>query len=223
MALIDRIEDVIKSEFNTLLGKSTQPETYDDTSAGIGTASAVQALIAQLKAEIVTTRGQAFDCEQAIVQWYEQAQYALTKGREDLARAALQERYVCQHRLTEMHSHIEKLSQTIDKLESDYAILQARKPSRYQSQTLKEECLRARLKLKQALSTPAMQNLTIHISEWERKLAQTESEASLSVGGQSDKALRELNKLIKNEKVAAMLQSLKSKVIPESANNRPSI
>ncbi|KZN58074.1 hypothetical protein N473_04865 [Pseudoalteromonas luteoviolacea CPMOR-1] len=223
MALIDRIEDLIKSEFNTLLGKSTQSDTYDGTSTGIEAASATQALIAQLKAEIVTTRGQAFDCEQTIVQWYEKAQYALTKGREDLARAALQERYGCQTRLTVMHSHIEKLSHTLYKLESDYAILQARQPSSSQSQTLKEECLRSRLKLKQALSTPVMQNLTMHISEWERKLAQTESQASLAVGSQSDKALRELNKLIKNEKVAAMLQSLKSKVTPEPANNRPSI
>ncbi|AOT09851.1 PspA/IM30 family protein [Pseudoalteromonas luteoviolacea] len=222
MALIDRIEDLIKSEFNTLLAQSSNSDVYNGSPSGIDTTtSAIQALIVHLKAEITSTRRQASDCEQAIVQWYEKAQYALERGREDLARLALQEKYRCQNRLTLLQSHIDELSHSLGKLERDNVRLQSRKHSGHH--TLKEECLNARLKLKQALNTPAAQNLATHLDEWERRLVKTELRANTVFDSKADKAMSELNRLLKNEKTVAMLQSLKSKLSSELSSNRPSI
>ncbi|KZN51255.1 PspA/IM30 family protein [Pseudoalteromonas luteoviolacea] len=220
MALINRIEDLIKSEFNTLLGDACSSERC---SPNINNASArIQALIIQLKTEASSARKQVVNYESAIANWYEKAQYALEKGREDLAKAALNEKYNCQNKLSSLRTHLENLSQALNKMEQEYIALQSVQQSDTQyeshSHSIKEECLSARLKLKKALHGPAMQDLASHISEWERKITSTESSHGHSFTSQAHKTIDELNRLIQHENVTSMMQSLKQKVAAVSSS-----
>ncbi|MCF6441093.1 PspA/IM30 family protein [Pseudoalteromonas luteoviolacea] len=220
MALINRIEDLIKSEFNTLLGDACSSERCSPNINN--TSERIQALIIQLKTEASLARKQVVNYEGAIAEWYEKAQYALEKGREDLAKAALNERYSCQNKLSSLKTHLENLSQALHKLEQDHRTLQSGQKRDVQGESrrhiIKEECLRARLKLKQVLHGPDMQGLASHISEWERKLTATELPTAPSFSSPTRKKIDELNRLIQHENVTSMLQSLKQKLVSASSS-----
>ncbi|MBQ4838145.1 PspA/IM30 family protein [Pseudoalteromonas luteoviolacea] len=221
MALIDRIEDLIKTEINTLLGKSAL--SVSSGSRMKTSVSRIQSLIAQLKVEESVVRRQIASYEKAINDWYEKAQFALEKGREDLAKAALREKLTCENKVQQVQQYAQQLSNSLSELENEYAVLHSHTESTQvkMNRSIREECLSARLKLKQALHSPVVRDLASHITNWENRLIKTEDNSSQGAqfeDGQTKKVKFEFNTLLRQEQVSSMLQALKDKATAAPTN-----
>ncbi|OCQ20310.1 hypothetical protein A7985_17975 [Pseudoalteromonas luteoviolacea] len=216
MALINRIEDFVKSEFNALLDKSECPSVDHQTS--YRELEAALASCRELAAKLICERKvlqRRIDCDtDAIQDWYEKAQYAVEKQRDDLARAALEEKHKCEQSIEQCHLDLNELSTALEKVESDISTLQQkiRSVTSQKDQPVREGALMARLKVKEILNNPSVQDLCTQFEMLERKLFRAESKSDcfeFGADSQRNKTQQAFNELLKNEKVESMLKSLK--------------
>ncbi|MDW7550436.1 PspA/IM30 family protein [Pseudoalteromonas sp. SCSIO 43201] len=191
MTIINRIEDLIKAEFNALLDKAEDPQKLTSQ------------LIRDLEEALADCRATAaeFICQQKIAQrqieqannasatWQSKAEHALEKGREDLARSALEQKQreiekaqEAQQKVDDLAPALEKLSADADKLQSKIQQLKAKEKGMLR----RLEAGQARLNIKQTLSSDEMRSATRKFDELERKVARIEAEVESYDLGQPD-------------------------------------
>ncbi|WP_419147245.1 PspA/IM30 family protein [Pseudoalteromonas 'SMAR'] len=216
MTLINRIEDLIKAEFNALLDKAEDPQKM-----------ATQ-LVRDLEEALSDCRGTAAEliCQQKVLQrqidqahqaatsWQSKAEHALEKGREDLARSALEQKQqalekatVAQQQIDELAPSLEKLSADADKLQSKIQQLRAKEKAMLR----REATGQARLNIKQTLNSDAVQTATRKFEQLEQKVARLESEVEAYDLGQPD-VWQRFEDEQKQQKVDDELAQLKQKV-----------
>lgn len=222
MALIERIENVIKAELNALLDKAEDPKklasvTLNDLQECLAECRATAAgLICEQKA-ILRHREQS---EKQIEQWQEKAEHALTKGRDDLAKAALFEKQKMAQAMESKASELVRIDEALAKLNEDAGTLQAKieQLKTLQSQLQRREnTASVRLKAKQVQSTEqahaAMEKFEFLVSKVERLESEVES---YDLGAQSTQA--QFAKLEQDEKMEQELAALKEKVSMKKAS-----
>ncbi|PCK30578.1 PspA/IM30 family protein [Pseudoalteromonas piscicida] len=191
MTIINRIEDLIKAELNALLDKAEDPQKM-----------ATQ-LVRDLEEALSDCRATAaeFICQQKVAQrqvdqanksaasWQSKAEHALEKGREDLARSALEQKQreiekaqAAQQKVDDVAPALEKLSADADKLQSKIQQLKAKEKAMLR----RLEAGNARLHIKQTLSSDEMQSATRKFDELERKVSRLEAEVESYDLGQPD-------------------------------------
>ncbi|WP_185843617.1 PspA/IM30 family protein [Pseudoalteromonas luteoviolacea] len=224
MALINRIEDFIKSEFNALLDKSECPNksrqcSYRELQDAL---DSCRALSARLICEKKTVERQIKHQTSQAQDWYDKAQYALEKEREDLAKAAIIEKHKCEQSLDHAQHQLSELSSAIEKLDSDIATLKEKihlNTRPYSTQPVKEQAVLARLKIKELLHNPVIQGVATQLELLERKLQKAESkvESFEATETQTNQTKSAFNELLKHEKVESTLKSLKEKLASASS------
>lgn len=224
MALINRIEDFIKSEFNALLDKSECPNKSRQCSyrALQDALDSCRALSAKLICEKKTLERQVKHHTNQAQDWYSKAQYALEKDREDLAKAAIVEKHKCEHSIDHLQHQLSELSAAIEKLDSDISNLKEKihlNTQPYSSQPVKEQAVLARLKIKALLNNPTIQGVATQLELLERKLLKAESNVDSyeTTETQTNHTKRAFNEMLKHEKVEATLKSLKEKLVSTSS------
>ncbi|KZN51119.1 PspA/IM30 family protein [Pseudoalteromonas luteoviolacea] len=222
MALINRIEDFIKSEFNALLDNSERPINTPQASyrALQEALTSSRELAAKLICEKKMLQRQIHINTDKMQDWYEKAQYAVEKERDDLARAALEEKHKCAHSIERSHTDLDEVCRALENVESDITTLKNKIRSLIGSdehQSIREDALSARLKIKEILNNPAVQSLYAQFETLERKLTKAESKDEYSADTQRRKTQHAFNELLKSENVELMLQSLKRKISSNSS------
>ena len=127
MSIFTRLSDIVNSNISALLDKAENPEKMirmviqemEETLVEVrsGTAKVI-ADKKTLKRRVDTLRKQAQD-------WEQKAELAVSKGREDLAKAALVERSAINASIDITEKDLAKLDETLDKLSSEIELLQA--------------------------------------------------------------------------------------------------
>lgn len=140
MGVFSRFTDIINSNINNLLDKAEDPEKMvrliiqemEDTLVEVRSSSA------KTLADKKELSRQAIRFSEEAVQWQQKAELALSKGREDLARAALIEKSKCaenaeslNNELVHVDDHIVKLQGEISQLQDKLADAKTRKKSHY--------------------------------------------------------------------------------------------
>ncbi|MXZ32015.1 MAG: phage shock protein PspA, partial [Gammaproteobacteria bacterium] len=119
MSIFSRLSDIINSNISALLDKAENPEKMirmviqemEDTLVEVRSSTArVMAEKKTLTRRLDQLRAQAED-------WVYKAELALSKDREDLARAALLEKATIQTRVETTEADLFKLDETLDKLD----------------------------------------------------------------------------------------------------------
>lgn len=213
MSIFSRFSDIINSNINALLDKAENPEKMvrliiqemEDTLVEVRSIAA--RTLAEKKE--LTRHFQQIEAEQ--LEWEQRAALAITKDREDLARAALIEKNHLETQKERLQIEVDKTSEQVERLTSEISQLQEKltdAKNRQQAILLRERVASSRLTVKKSLDN----NLTHALHKFDRfesKIEQIESQAD-SYDLKQPSLVDEFKALEENSKVEADLEALKA-------------
>jgi phage shock protein A len=216
MGVFSRFTDIINSNIINLLDKAED------------TAKMVSLIIQEMEDTLVEVRSssaktladkkelarQASRFEKDAEQWQEKAELALSKGREDLARAALMEKKKCVENSQSMRDELSHVDEHISKLQDEIAQLQdklADAKSRQKAIIMREKTASSRLKVKKNIDSERVNDALSRFDRYEQKIDDIEAQVeSYDLGSKS--LADEIADLASDEKVDDELTALKAKM-----------
>jgi phage shock protein A len=216
MGIFSRFTDIINSNINNILDKAEDPakmvrliiQEMEDTLVEVRSSSA------KTLADKKEISRQVLRFESEVQQWQEKAELALSKDREDLARAALIEKkkssdnaQALQQDLIQTDEHISKLQGEISQLQDKLADAK----SRQKAIILREKTVNSRLKVKKNIDSNKVNDALSRFDRYERKIDDIEGQVeSYDLGSKS--LADEISELEADDKVDDELASLKEKM-----------
>lgn len=216
MGIFSRFTDIVNSNINALLDKAEDPEKMvrliiqemEDTLVEVRSASAK--MIASKK-EIVA---QISKYERDAEDWGAKAELALSKDREDLARAALQERKKSAEAAVALGQELAIVEEQISKLQDEVGQLQeklADAKARQKTIIMRQKTASSRLEVKRTLDSSKVDNAMGRFEQYERKIDDLESQVEAYDLGK--KTLNdEFAELEAGDKIDEELAALKAKM-----------
>ncbi|WP_144391380.1 phage shock protein PspA [Pleionea sediminis] len=217
MSIFSRFADIINSNMNALLDKAEDPQKLirmiiqemEDTLVEVRTVSAKT--LADKK-ELLRKLNWL---ESEIQDWQEKAELAVSKEREDLAKAALNEKYKLERDLSELSSQLQKLDDSLGNLTQEINQLQDKlvdARARQQTIEMRFNTQQSRVKVNRKLYDSSSSNVVQRFEQFERKLDELEAEAESFRTVSSRNLKAEINDLESDQKVDDELKALKEKV-----------
>ena len=216
MGIFSRFTDIINSNINNLLDKAEDPakmvrliiQEMEDTLVEVRSSSA------KTLADKKELSRQVIRLEQEAEQWQEKAELALSKDREDLARAALMEKKKSSEsaqalvdELAHTDEHLSKLQDEISQLQDKLSDAKARQ----KAIVIREKSASSRLKVKENIHSTRVNDALNRFDYYERKVDDIEAAVeSYDLGGKS--LADEIAGLASDEKVDDELAQLKAKM-----------
>lgn len=216
MGIFSRFTDIVNSNINALLDKAEDPEKMvrliiqemEDTLVEVRSASAKT--LANKK-EIVS---QINKYEADANDWQMKAELALSKDRDDLARAALQERKKSAEAAETLTNELTVVEQQISKLQDEIGQLQdklADAKSRQKTIIMRQKTVSSRLEVKRTLDSTKVDSAMGRFEQYERKIDDLESQVDAYDLGK--KTLNdEFAELETGDKIDEELAALKARV-----------
>ena len=216
MGIFSRFTDIVNSNINALLDKAEDPEKMvrliiqemEDTLVKVRSASAKT--LANKK-EIVS---QINKYESDVAEWQGKAELALSKDREDLARAALQEKKKSAEAAESLSKELSVVDEQISKLQDEIGQLQdklADAKTRQKAIIMRQKTASSRLDVKRTLDSTKVDNAMGRFEQYERKIDDLESQVDAYDLGK--KTLNdEFAELESGDKIDEELAALKAKV-----------
>jgi phage shock protein A len=216
MGIFSRFTDIINANINNLLDKAEDPakmvrliiQEMEDTLVEVRSSSAKT--LADKKELSRQVSRFTYDAEQ----WQEKAELALSKDREDLARAALMAKKRSNEsaqallaELTHVDDHIDKLQGEVTQLQDKLADAKARQ----KAMVMREKSAVSRLKVTENIHSTRVNDALSRFEHYERKIDGIEAEVdSYTLGGKS--LADEIAELETDAKVDDELAQLKAKM-----------
>ncbi|MBD1577083.1 MULTISPECIES: phage shock protein PspA [Vibrio] len=215
MGIFSRFADIVNSNISALLDKAEDPEKMirliiqemEDTLVEVRTHSAKSlADDKEISRRILLLQDQAQD-------WQAKASLAITKQREDLARAALIEKQRIDDVLKGLSNEKALLAESIEKLSSEIAKLEAKiteTRARQQSIITRKQSAGHRRDIKKQLHTGKTEEAMSKFAQYERKIDELEAEADSYDLGEKGKNLdQEFAELQADDEIEKELEKLK--------------
>ena len=216
MGIFSRFTDIINANINTILDKAEDPEKMvrliiqemEETLVEVRTQSAK--LIADKKELGRRVKRLVREAED----WERKAEIALSKNREDLARAALKEKSTADETVESIGSDLEVVDINLEKLSGDIGQLQQKlsdAKTRQKALILRGRTARSRMGVKRQLHDVDIDTAINKFDLYERKIDDMEGEIEAYDLGQRNLA-DEIADLESNEKVDEELEKLKARL-----------
>ncbi|SDD21517.1 phage shock protein A (PspA) family protein [Sphingomonas sp. YR710] len=217
MGIFSRTRDIIAANVTDLLDRAEDP------------AKMIRMIIMEMEETLVEVRASAartiadqkemrrqitkLDTVQA--NWLEKAELALSKGREDLAKAALVEKQKAADLGNQLNDEIALLDETLKASEADIAKLQNKlreARARQNSIVTRLESAHNRAKMREMFAGPKIDDAFSRFDLLERRVDYAEGRAEAAGMGAAPKSLEEeIAELRSNDKVEAELAALKAR------------
>ncbi len=216
MSIFSRFTDIINANINAILDKAEDPEKMvrliiqemEETLVEVRTQSAK--LIADKKE--LGRRVQRLNREAG--EWERKAEVAISKDREDLARAALKEKANADEAAEAIRNDLEMVEGNLEKLSADIAQLQQKlsdAKTRQKALILRGKTAQSRMGVKRQLHTVDIEEAMSRFDRYERKIDDLEGEIEAYDLGQRTLA-DEIAELESDEKVDEELERLKARL-----------
>jgi phage shock protein A len=221
MGIFSRTRDIVAANFTDLLDKAEDPAKMirmiimemEETLVE------VRASAARTIADQKEMRRQISKLERIQEGWTEKAELALSKNREDLAKAALVEKRKAGDMADQLRVEIQVLDDGLRASEEDIAKLQARlrdARTRQNAITSRIENAQNRSRLREMYAGPKTQEAFSRFDVLERRADMAEGHAdALSLGAPAKTLEEEIAELRNEEAVDAELEALKAKLNPD--------
>jgi phage shock protein A len=218
MGIFSRTRDIVAANFTDLLDKAEDPAKMirmiimemEETLVE------VRASAARTIADQKEMRRQISKLEKIQEGWTEKAELALSKGREDLAKAALVEKRKAGDMADQLRVEIQVLDDGLRASEEDIAKLQARlRDARTRQNAIMSriESAQNRSRLREMYAGPKTQEAFSRFDVLERRADMAEGQAdALSLGAPAKTLEEEIAELRNEEAVDAELEALKAKL-----------
>ena len=224
MSIFSRLSDIINSNISSLLDKAENPEKMirmviqemEETLVEVrsGTAKVI--------AEKKTLTRRVEKLKKQAADWEAKAELALSKGREDLAKAALLEKSNINASVDITQKDLVKLDETLDKLSVEIEQLQAKlndARARQKTIVMRTKATKSRVDVNRHLQSYTIDNAMDKFEYYEKKIDQME--------GQMDSAhieqrglQSEFDELEKEESIDKELEELKSKLGKDQSDDQ---
>lgn len=216
MGIFNRTRDIIAANFTDMLDRADDP------------AKMIRMIIMEMEETLVEVRASAartiadqkemhrhtVKLDRLQAEWAEKAQLALSKDREDLARAALVEKNKASDMALQLKEEIAVLDDALRAYEQDIQKLQSRLREARSRQTAiaaRLESAENRVKLRTLMSTERVDEALSRFDQLERRVDYAEGRAdALSIAGEGKRSLAdEIAALEGSDKVDEELEALK--------------
>lgn len=218
MGIFSRTRDIIAANVTDLLDKAEDP------------AKMIRMIIMEMEETLIEVRASAArtiadqkelrrhiaKLETLQDSWKEKAELALSKDREDLAKAALVERQKAADMAETLHAEIATLDDALKSNEEDISKLQAKlREARARQNTImtRLEAATNRIRVREAYAGSKVEEAFSRFDMLERRVDLAEGRAdALDLGTQPKTLEEEIAELRTSEKIDAELQALKASV-----------
>jgi phage shock protein A len=216
MSIFSRTRDIIAANMTDLLAKSEDP------------AKTIRVMIMEMEETLVEVRaaaarniadkkellGQMTRLEALKDNWTEKAELALSKGREDLARAALGEKRKVGEMTDALSDEVSAIQETLRASEGDIARLQARLREARSRQCMvatRLETAQNKMKMRQAYAGERAEEAFANFDILERRADYAEGQADALLLAMPPKSLEEQIADLRNaEMIDAELEAMKA-------------
>ncbi len=216
MGIFSRFSDIVNSNINALLDKAEDPEKMvrliiqemEDTLVEVRSSSA-KTIAEKKELQRVVNR-----LQEEVTDWQAKAELALSKERDDLARAALIERQKAAEQAGSVAADIANLDEHIGKLQDEVGQLQeklADAKARQKSMLMRQKTVASRLEVKKTLDSNRINDAMYKFERYEQKIDTLEAQVEAYDLGK--KTLKdEFAELAAQDKIDNELAALKAKV-----------
>jgi phage shock protein A len=216
MGIFSRFTDIVNSNINSLLDKAEDPEKMvrliiqemEDTLVEVRSNSA-KSIAVKKDVNRQIERNQA-----EINDWQNKAELALSKDREELARAALSAKHRATERNDVLQNELVLVEDQLNTLQQEVVALQDKLVDAKQRQKailLRKETVSSRLKVQQRLDDYRGSDATDKFDRYERKIDDMESKVEAYT--QTERSLAdEFAELENDDNIDSELAALKAKI-----------
>lgn len=216
MGVFSRMSDIVNSNINAMLDKAEDPEKMvsmiiremNETLVEVRTTAAKA--IADKKRLTRENRQRLEEVEH----WQNQAEIAIRKDRDDLARAALTERKKAEHEVEIVSEELKAVESMLEKLNLDIQTLDEKlgeAKARKEAILLRGQAAQARLGVRKQLSHRNIDDAMERFELYERQMDDLEGKVeSFDVGKKS--LSEEIDNLVVDEEIESDLEELKRSV-----------
>ncbi|ENM3919560.1 phage shock protein PspA [Vibrio cholerae] len=218
MGIFSRFADIVNSNISALLDKAEDPEKMirliiqemEDTLVEVRTNSA------KAMADKKELARKVESIEQQLEDWQNKATLALTKQREDLARAALIEKQKLQHLLKGLHTEQTLVEETIEKLTGEIGKLETKiteTRAKQQALAIRSQAASHRRDVQRHLHAGRSEEAMAKFEQFSRKVDELEAEADLyAQSGQARSLEQEFAELQAQDEIEKELNKLKAQM-----------
>ncbi len=217
MGIFSRTRDIIAANMTDLLDRAEDP------------AKMIRMILLEMEETLVEVRASAArtiadqkemrrhiaKLEKLQADWTEKAELALSKGRDDLAKAALLERQKAADMAVQLGAEIEVLDDALRASEEDIAKLQTKlREARARQNTImtRLESAHNRIKLREAYSGARVEDAFSRFEVLERRVDLAEGRADAAGMGEPKTLEDQFAELRASDKVDAELEALKARM-----------
>ncbi|WP_438863925.1 phage shock protein PspA [Neptunicella sp.] len=228
MGIFSRFTDIVNSNINSLLDKAEDPEKM------------VRLIIQEMEDTLVEVRSvsaktiankkdiarQVSKLEESEADWQAKAELAISKDREDLARAALVEKKKSADNASALRDELMLVEEQITKLQSEVLQLQeklADAKNRQKSIIMRQKTASSRLEVKRKLDSSKVDDAMFRFERYENRIDDLESQVDAYDLGKRTlqdefKDLESSNKV--DDELAALKSKLASKAKPAAKTTK---
>ena len=219
MGIFSRMTDIINSNINSLLDQAEYPEKMirliiqemEDTLVEVRSSSA------RVLADRKTAARRLEQVQAEAESWEQKAKLAISKGREDLARAALQEKHAIEDEVASVAAELNATDEHISQLNEEVAKLQQKltdAKAKQKALMMRSKTVESRIKVKRQMHREALDGAFQRFDHFERRMDTLESQLeSMDVGRDVPPDLAaEIDALEENERISDELARLKSEM-----------
>lgn len=216
MGIFSRLSDIINANINSLLDSAENPEKMirlviqemEETLVEVRTNSAK--LLAEKKELVRRNERLVRQSED----WEAKAELALSKDRDDLAKAALLERETVNELISVVDQDLGKLSETLDRLTEEVEQLQLKlndAKARQKTIVMRTRATQTRVRVNSTLNSRSVDEAIEKMDYFEKKIEQMEGQIEADNLGRTS-LHDEFDELEMHDKIDQELQALKDKV-----------
>ncbi len=216
MSIFTRLTDIINSNISSLLDKAENPEKMirmviqemEETLVEVrsGTAKVI--------AEKKTLHRRCDQLRKQAEDWQHKAELAMSKDREDLAKAALLERATINATASILEEEMHKLDETLNKLSVEIEQLQAKlndARARQKTIVIRTTATQSRVNVNKQLHNYSIDNAMNKFEYYEKKIDLMEGQVD-SMYMEQKGLQSEFEQLASQEKIDQELQAIKTKL-----------
>ncbi|MEL0192159.1 MAG: phage shock protein PspA [Halieaceae bacterium] len=220
MGIFSRMSDIINSNINALLDSAEDPEKMirliiqemEDTLVEVRSSSA------RVLADRKTAERKRGQIALEAAGWEEKAKLAISKGREDLARAALQEKRIIEQELeavgaelTATDDHIDQLNEEISQLQQKLSDAKAKQ----KALLMRSKTVESRMAVKRQVNRSELDQAFNKFDKFERRMDNLEGELEAMDLGREGGLAAEIEALQEDEWLSGELDRLRESMAQE--------
>ena len=219
MGVFSRMTDIINSNINSMLDQAEDPQKMirliiqemEDTLVEVRSSSA--RVLAERKAAARRLEQIQVEAES----WEDKAKLAISKGREDLARAALQEKRAIEEELAVVNMELQATDEHIEQLNEEVSQLQQKlsdAKAKQKALVMRSQTVESRIKVKRQMQREKLDDAFQRFDHFERRMDNLEGQLeAMDLGREvSPDLAAEIDALQEDEQINEELQRLKTEL-----------